>query len=221
MKNTISVFFVFCFWQPWINHFSNNKTGIYKYIDKRGYASITIELKEGGIFNYKNQIDFVTYTCTGNWQYRNDTICLNSKFGKQSIPIQVKEKTVKQQGLSFQITGIEPSRVTTDINVEYQHGFKFFHLTNNNFSDTGLERPVKFQLFAGEIPSQIYTVKNVKANTFEINIDASGASENYAFVKNEKYLFKDSGLILLGKAKSPVRDYTNGNPAAVWFKKIK
>jgi len=201
MRNIILFFFpiFFCFWYNSDN--CANKVGTYTLKSVNDFPFIVIKLKGNGLFYFETGDDLSISESYGNWRCKKDTVYLTSKFQNKPIPLSVTEKQVNRHPnhLSFELTDYLPNKIRSNIQFKFRDTTVFVDLNNKKkYSSVNITGLIGFKIFIGEnLTSQFYQVTNPKSNHFIINIDAKGAANHNVFLKEEKFLFKESSLFKL------------------------
>ncbi len=175
--------------------------GVYNLLESDEYVLSSLELALGGIFNFFYQRESYKIQTKGFWSIKSDTLIFNSDLDKTNLPISLNQKeSLKSDSIVFTIVTDKAGRGMYDasiyINGDMQH--QFMPAFNESTFAKSYVKSFRFG-FSDSCFSDWFNIKNKAIAEVKAVLDVDINLNQYFFMKDKKYIYKDSLIISINK----------------------
>jgi hypothetical protein len=168
--------------------------GTYQFLNDDSLFRLTIVLKSEQSFFYDLTNDLTEKSSSGSWSLSRDTLVLNTHDQVNHFRIKVKEtetsgKAIKLGDIKTRNGNLIPTALVS-INGDTT---KLYDPLDTNYSlHPGDIKALS--LCIGRARFELYSIKNLRANRFDVMLDMDQSPLDYTFMENAKFLVSQTAI---------------------------
>jgi hypothetical protein len=171
--------------------------GTYQFFNDDSLFRLTVILKRDHSFIYDRANDLTKKSSVGSWSLSRDTLVLNSRNKINRFKIKVKEAEALGELIKFgDVRTRNGTLIPTALIAINGDTTKLYDPLDTNY--TLHPGDIKtLNLFIGRARSELYPIKNPRANRIDVTLDMEQSPTDYVFMENAKFLVAQTSIFPL------------------------
>ena len=169
-------------------------SGMYQFFNDDSLFHITLLIKSDHSFIYDRANDLTGKSSAGLWRISHDTLVLNTYDQISNFRLKVKETKALGKNIKFSDIKTSDGKLLP------------LAMVSINGDTTKLYDPLDtsiiflpgdvrtLSLFVGRARSEVYSIRNFRANRIDINLDMAESPTDYFFMQDTKFLVSGTSI---------------------------